>query len=375
MIGNWVDSTWDPQLSENPKSRRGHPIDGILDPQLVRAECLSAADSPAPTTPSMGKNVETPFSPSAELPTPHFPSFQQQAVQNTYSNPPTNMMFNPLTDQWLSQSFGQFGNDSSLFHCTWDGCGQMIMNSHDLLPHLHTQHIDPQMTFNCPIREDSCPPTISDNPLNHLQKDHGYNFDLGDGNIGCPDPTCVQTGEVFCNPAMLHHHFDNYHATPNHGSFQCLLDTCNTSFEGLDQLQSHFINDHQLPLVPPKDDDLNLQLTAPVSRLLKQGSPLHSADKKGTPVPEVPHRCKWKDHEIVCGKICASEDDLQTHLKSDHLSTLDKSSGYRCQWEGCVREKARGEERSGFSQRGKLERHMATHTNCEHPKHANSKPF
>lgn len=366
-VGNWMDSTWDPQVLRDMPSRLGQSVEGSFDPQLrgfEGAEYVSASASPAPTTPSMANNVDTPFSPNAGISTPHFTTFQQ--ARNTYSNPSGNMLsgssdiFNTPTDQWSNQ-FGQFSNDPSLFHCTWNGCGQTIMNSHDWLPHLHTQHIDPQMTFNCPIQEESCPPTITDNPLNHLQKDHGYNFDLGDGNIGCPDPTCVEGGEVFCNPAMLHHHFDNVHAIPNQGYLHCQLDTCDTFFHGFDQLLSHFVEDHQLPVA--KDNDINLQLTAPVTRTVKEGTPSLITEQKASAVPEIPHTCKWKDQGSTCGKICTSEDDLQAHLKNDHLSVLDKSSGYRCQWEGCVREKARGEQKSGFSQRGKLERHMATHTN------------
>jgi hypothetical protein len=370
-VGNWMDSTWNPQAERNLSERNSLLGGGLFEsqpPGFDGAEYVSASASPAPTTPSMGNNVETPFSPTPGIPTPQFTSFPQS--QSAYSNPSGNMlsgaggMFNPPTDQWSNQ-FGQFDNNSSLFHCTWNGCGQTIMNYHDWLPHLHSEHIDPQMTFNCPIQEESCPPTITDNPLNHLQKDHGYNFDLGNGNINCPDPTCVEGGEVFCNPAMLHHHFDNVHAIPNQGYLHCQLDTCDAFFQGWDQLQSHFVNDHQLPVIPHKDNDINLQLTAPINRTPKEDLISSEGQDTSPAVPEVPHTCKWKDRGSICGKICTSEDDLQTHLKNDHLSSLDKSSGYRCQWEGCIREKARGEQKSGFSQRGKLERHMATHTNCK----------
>jgi hypothetical protein len=366
-VGHWVQSTWNPQITGEIPERRIHPGEGLFEPQLPNfegGEYVSTSASPAPTTPSMGNNIETPFSPNTGLPTPQFNSFSQS--QNPYSNPSGTMlsgaggMFSAAADEWSTQ-FGQFSRDSSLFHCTWNGCGQTIMNSH-----LHAEHIDPQMTFNCPIQEDGCPPTINDNPLNHLQNDHGYNFDLGDGDIGCPDPTCVEGGEVFCNPAMLHHHFDNVHAIPNQGYLHCQLDTCDTFFQGFDELLSHFVEDHKVVVPPPKDGDINLQLTAPVIRTPKnEGFPLIIKDGD-VEVPDVPHTCKWKlEVGSICGRVCTSEDDLQTHLKNDHLSSLDKSSGYRCQWEGCIREKARGEEKSGFSQRGKLERHMATHTNCK----------
>lgn len=266
-VGSWVDSTWQPQTAREFFDKYNQSQRSFCDPHLAGfepGEYLSAAPSPAPTTPSMVINVETPFSPNPGLPTPQYSTFQQS--QDAYSNPSVNMLsgtgdlYTPVSGPWSNQ-YGQFGNDTSIFHCTWNGCGQTIMNPMDWLPHLHSQHIDPQMTFNCPIQQDSCPPTISDNPLDHLQKDHGYNFDLDDGNIGCPDPTCIEGGEVFCNPAMLHHHFDNVHAIPNQGTLHCQIDTCDTFFQGLDQLQMHFINDHQLPVAPPKDNDINLQST------------------------------------------------------------------------------------------------------------------
>jgi hypothetical protein len=72
----------------------------------------------------------------------------------------------------------------------------------------------------------------------------------------------------------------------------------------------------------------------------------------------------WKADNQVCGLICQSEVELQTHIKCNHLDSLDKSSGYRCLWEDCKR-KEMPLEKQGFSQRGKLERHMATHTNCK----------
>ncbi|RDL41970.1 uncharacterized protein BP5553_01949 [Venustampulla echinocandica] len=75
------------------------------------------------------------------------------------------------------------------------------------------------------------------------------------------------------------------------------------------------------------------------------------------------HCCKWKDENgDVCGQVRENEASLQMHIVKEHLVDLDKSSNYRCQWEDCGRLAKRGEEKSGFSQRGKLERHLATHT-------------
>jgi hypothetical protein len=79
----------------------------------------------------------------------------------------------------------------------------------------------------------------------------------------------------------------------------------------------------------------------------------------------VEHTCKWKlDGGGVCGEVCATEKDLQDHVKIKHLAALGKHTGYICQWEHCNRPAKMG-AKQGFSQRGKLERHMASHTNCK----------
>lgn len=72
--------------------------------------------------------------------------------------------------------------------------------------------------------------------------------------------------------------------------------------------------------------------------------------------------CNWQvgtdinNKPIICGKVHASDGDLQSHLQHDHIG-LGKRQ-YRCCWVGC--------ERNGgkpFMQRQKLYRHIHIHTN------------
>jgi hypothetical protein len=78
------------------------------------------------------------------------------------------------------------------------------------------------------------------------------------------------------------------------------------------------------------------------------------------------HVCQWSGQDgIPCGETHPSTTTLHNHIKERHLAVLDKKSAYKCRWEGCNRAEKRGEDKSGFSQRGKLERHMATHTGCK----------
>lgn len=72
--------------------------------------------------------------------------------------------------------------------------------------------------------------------------------------------------------------------------------------------------------------------------------------------------CNWQvgididNKPVICGKVHASDGDLQAHLQQDHIG-LGKRQ-YKCCWVGC--------ERNGgkpFMQRQKLYRHIHIHTN------------
>jgi hypothetical protein len=369
-----VDDPWTAQIRRDNRLDRGllhDMIDSALQ-GFIGPEYASASASPAPSTPSMANNVPTPYTPNNELPTLQHHKFPPQTPYLSQSNSilsGAGAMFNPATESWVNDPFhnANNGNDSSIFHCSWNGCEQPFPTYQDWFSHLHCDHVDPQMTFGCPIQGDTCPPTIGTNPLDHLQTDHGFNFDMNSSGFSCPAPTCLP-GETFCNPAMLHNHFDYAHATPAQGSLQCRLNACDTSFPDQDRLFSHIIDYHQLP--PPlqqQDDDIDLSvppapsLPAPVG----EKNPLARDEVNSLEPDTVNHRCKWVENDgYVCIRIFTTEQELQNHIKIGHLEKLDKHSGYKCQWEGCVRHEKRGAN-AGFSQRGKLERHMATHTNCK----------
>ncbi|KUJ20613.1 uncharacterized protein LY89DRAFT_610899 [Mollisia scopiformis] len=372
-ISSWENTQWSAEVPR-AVSQGTRSLNGLLDPALEvfdGPEETPASGSPAPTTPSMAKNVDTPHSPNGEAPTPHSALFPQttQADNTAGVLSGTGALFNPATDsQW--HNFGQDSdaNYQFMFQCGWSGCGQPFVSQHDYFSHFHRDHIDPQMTFDCPAQADTCPSPIKANPLEHLQNDHGYNFNMGTGGFSCPAPSCPQ-GETFLNPAMLHNHFDVAHAIPAHGSLQCLVDTCGNYFQDYNQLWSHVTLEHQIPQ-QPKDSDIDLAFpTAPVpiqEPLMRDepdaaAKPNAEAENEGE---EDLHICKWKlQPGVVCSMDCGSEDALQKHIKTAHLDLLDKRSGYKCQWEGCNREEKVPKDKIGFTQRGKLERHMATHTN------------
>lgn len=372
-LANWDNSGWTPQ-SPRPFSQRSSAYAGdISDPNLRgfdRHE-YSTGDSPYSNPPSMINNdLPTPYSPHTSLPTP-----QSGIYQPTYNDvlSGAGSLFHPSTDAFSGQGFGlsQSNNGSFTFDCRWDGCGQTSFLSQDeWIPHFHQQHLDPQLTFRCPIPGQDCAPDIGFNIFDHLENDHGYNF-LNES-FSCPAPTCDPT-EKFCDPSLLHNHFDHAHAIPTEGVLQCRLDACNAGFTDPVQFFSHINDFHDLPIPLSSLDNIDLALPSHESKpLLRQKPSLPKIDLAPQKTPKMdlsdqgpPHCCKWVDGVNVCGKVCSSEVDLQTHITNDHLNSLDKTSGYNCQWHGCGRRDKRG-EKSGFSQRGKLERHMATHTGCKY---------
>lgn len=373
VISNLVEPPWNPQKPRDTSRLGKGNLNRILDPALKvfdGPEYASASASPSSTTPSMGNNIPTPYSANNGMPTPQLGLFSSQDVYPTHSGnvlSGTGAMFNSLSQTWPEQSFSQSSdsNAAAMFQCTWDGCYMPFQSYDEWLPHLHKDHVDPQMVFGCPIQAENCPQTISTNPLDHLQIDHGFNFDMTNNNFSCPAPNCLPT-ETFCDPAMLHNHFDHAHATPAQGGLRCRLEKTCDFFGDYSQLFSHINEQHQLPPMS-KDDDIDLSLPGPaaIQDDSQRGDGVLDAETGGpSSDEETVHCCMWKTNNQVCSLICQSEVELQTHIKGTHLDSLDKRSGYRCLWEDCKR-KEMPLEKQGFSQRGKLERHMATHTNCK----------
>lgn len=310
--------------------------------------------SPA-TTPSMAHNSETPGSPYPSLPTPRSNIFNHQA---SYSSPATaelsgtGAIFNGSSEQWTDSSFG---STPEVLPCGWEGCNFVCMSHEEWVSHFHSAHIDTQMQFGCPVPADNCPSTLDANPFDHLQTVHGYDFDFSSGAFSCPATTCPPD-QTYGSPRMFHDHLDHYHATPVQGSLQCRLQTCGTVFDDPNQFFSH-MTDHLQGSFSKNEIDLLAPDTSTATAIPDIVSKAEPSD-----LTDIPHLCMWTSKDgSRCNHEATSAADLQDHVKDQHLSILGKSTGYICQWEGCRRDSNLG-DKSGFSQRGKLERHMATHT-------------
>lgn len=315
--------------------------------------------SPVPTTPSLAPHMDTPYSDTRVSQTPGL------ATQELPNN---------MSGSSLSGAGMRFDDGLDMFSCNWLDCGQPMHDQQEWHKHFHQEHIDPQFTFNCPMSSGSCQAPLNSNPLDHLQMNHGFTFDQNTNGFHCPAPGCL-TDEMYCDPSMLHNHMDQMHAIPLQGQLHCQIESCNTSFQDPNQFFSHLNHDHSLPIPMTPVEEIDL---SGISMTAKQGTEEEAEEEvEDGLVEDVSHpekneapesinhlSCKWTTGNSHCGRIFTSETDLQTHVKEVHLSILNKTSGYFCKWQGCSRKHKMG-DKEGFSQRGKLERHMASHTGCK----------
>jgi hypothetical protein len=256
---------------------------------------------------------------------------------------------------YISSGSFSFNNGRSI-NCGWDECEQLFFSEEDFTSHLHEDHVDPQMTFDCPLQLDACPQNITSNPLTHLKAVHG--FDPNGNGYQCPAADCPP--QIFCNPADLHKHLDLAHATPATGSLQCGWNSCGDVFQDQLQLLNHLPHHFLVPDIPNKDKNVCIVDFPPAT-------PQYPPTISENIVSNDKHTCKWKVGDQLCGQHMRDEGDLQEHIKDQHLSSMDSKTGYFCQWENCDRNlgAAATGKIAAFTQRQKLERHMASHTLCK----------
>ncbi|RKF72588.1 putative zinc finger-containing transcription facto [Golovinomyces cichoracearum] len=378
------------------------------------ASYLVTSASPSPTTPLLS-NISTMYSPQLEVPTPNGsfspPMSYQDPSDISFSNVET---YFPNSNgsapgSGLDQSWSNSGqySDSQIkslsFQCPWLDCSHVIETSEQWNQHFHQEHIDPQMVYSCPLQTESCEFPLGTNPLAHLESNHGFNISLNDENgYRCPNDSCQQGMENF-DQISFHNHLDHVHATPGSGQLQCRLWACGNWFDDPNELVSHAMENHTIPVwTKPVEDQISTPEPSPgihtylyeksnkvpidescVKKIRDReidnhrlSSQFHESDNQLSSMssPEKlasvggaeklnAHMCLWNDlRGIACQMDFCSENDLQNHIKESHLESLDNKTGYFCRWDGCTRQVKLG-SKAGFSQRGKLERHMATHTN------------
>lgn len=99
---------------------------------------------------------------------------------------------------------------------------------------------------------------------------------------------------------------------------------------------------------------------------LKDGTKLRPLPASKLVQPEKPAECLWNDPKTgkTCGRWFPSAEALDAHCKDDHIDSMEKiEGGFVCHWDQCARK-----DKPAFGQKGKLVRHIQTHTACKQPK-------
>lgn len=205
--------------------------------------------------------------------------------------------------------------------CHWDDCHQSFDNSIFRDQHVHIDHFHSQINLRCP--QNDCNGVAEDMDLpTHLKRSH----DMMMGDETCSFVDCT-TFDPEGNLG-LEQHVDQQHSTPVGNGFVCKWNSCETA-----------------GLITP------IELA-------------NHLDEKHAVRIYASHACKWKDADSdnICGERFQSPKELQEHSRSAHLARLSKKIGYICRWDGCDRVHKTAESKLAFAQRGKLERHMQSHT-------------
>lgn len=363
----WGNDVWNNQAqdaSQDTYTDERPPIDPYLlsaisqEMQQQNHQYTTKADMPE----SAGLDLPTPYLRDA-LPDPTYHEQCQTPTGFDSVLSGTGGMFPGAFPDASKELFQQLDNS-----CRWDQCNQSFSSQDALYNHFHTAHIDPFLQYSCPIPSSQCPSIIGSHPLDHLQSYHGWDQN------NCPDSSCQELGPQFCDPSQLHNHFDQQHSIQPQEGLLCRWESCKTVVSDLNHLSEHLTNQHHfhIPVTTEEEIDLSPALDAKASLEVKapQTSVLPNRAATGGDDPRHTIICKWKTgNSTVCGvakhgKEAAKE--LQEHVKEAHLAQLSSKSGYICQWDTCNRAADPKLKDKGFSQRGKLERHMASHTTCEY---------
>ncbi|KAF8421158.1 hypothetical protein BGX38DRAFT_1094372 [Terfezia claveryi] len=141
------------------------------------------------------------------------------------------------------------------------------------------------------------------------------------------------------------------HIPPQDG-FTCQWEACGEAEEDIDQLVDHVKTYHTSHSIQGNG---HVCLWQGCNATLSNSEDLsHHLTTVHAAQPSIGGLlCQW---EALCGRQFTTTDSLQQHAKDDHIAVLKKKTGYFCLWAGCTRRDKQ------FSQKGKVERHMQTHT-------------
>jgi hypothetical protein len=101
-----------------------------------------------------------------------------------------------------------------------------------------------------------------------------------------------------------------------------------------------------------------LQQTSEIPQTQRHRAPSNASTISAAPT------CRWEvEKGVICGHICETSAQLQSHIQQAHTAPLRKANGFTCEWQGCPRREKGGDS---FAQRSKLDRHIQSHTGCKY---------
>ncbi|KAI5800111.1 hypothetical protein EDC01DRAFT_628621 [Geopyxis carbonaria] len=214
-----------------------------------------------------------------------------------------------------------------------------------------------------------CEQTFGDNTAlqDHIRKSHGGslvdNICLWDG-----------CGLESSDPTSLLDHIKDSHSLHMAHNYVCLWEGCSATFATEDEANSHLHLHMAISDSLCRWDNCNTVVPADVD-LVKHVHSEHLHPQQNHNIAPAPRRhitqtpsdteesrmCEWQDVDAAgtthtCGQVFATSNELQQHARDVHITALKKRTGYYCRWQSCNRRD------KPFSQKGKVERHLQTHT-------------
>lgn len=220
-------------------------------------------------------------------------------------------------------------DDQYNYLCHWgDSCQMGFMDYYALDDHVLQAHIRSQSGFACQWAACDEAEKDLDQLVDHVKTSHTSNSSQGNGHV-CLWQGCNAT---FTNSEDLSHHLTTVHLQSPIGGMLCQWEACGVQADGPDGLTTHLHRDHFVPAAS------------------EQAGFSPSEKSPSAPPSEQEMVCQWCEEEggETCGRQFTTTDNLQQHVKDDHIAALKKKTGYFCLWAGCTRRDKQ------FSQKGKV---------------------
>ena len=258
--------------------------------------------------------------------------------------------------------------------CRWDGCGQQATDAQSLVNHIQLTHAHAhqqrQQQYKVQMRPERMQASV---PVRHV----------------CLWAGCSATFQHL-KDLQNHLHVHTVEDSQRHNPVHCEWDDCSLEAQSALDIEKHVKHDHlrrisipdlhiRRPSVPdlhmrrPSIPELDIRRPS-IPEVKPPVSPITTTPISPTSLsPWTPESttatgirvCEWQEVDaagnlITCGKEFHDAAGLQEHAKKEHITELKKKTGYYCRWASCLRKD------KPFSQKGKVERHLQTHTGCTH---------